>query len=121
MFVCQDCGQKFDAPRKIKEKSDGLCSLPRIYYVCPVCKSENFKEREVKYCKCCGRAMNTNKKDYCSAECRKSGEKQYEAQRLKNIHIRNSPIYKTVRMLEEYNKEHKTNLSYGQFASALKV
>ena len=119
MYHCKDCGRNFDLPKKIKEKDDELFTVSRIYFVCPHCESENISENKIRYCKCCGRSLGTSKRDYCSIFCRKQGEKIYERQRQKYIHIKSSPIYETARMLDKYNKEHNTNLSYGQFTATV--
>ena len=106
MYRCKDCGRNFDYPQKIKEKDDEMLTISRVYFVCPECGSDNITENIIRYCKCCGRSLGTNKKDYCSIVCRKQGEKLYEQQRKKYIHIKSSPIYETARMLDKYNKEH---------------
>ncbi len=117
MYVCTDCGRKFEKPLKIKESETEALTVARSYFVCPECKSENIKEKPIRYCKCCGRRMGDTNENYCSLTCKKQGEILFERQRQRGIHIKNSPIYKTVRMLEAYNKEHKTFLTYGQFTA----
>ena len=119
MYRCKDCGRNFDYPQKIKEKDDEMLTISRVYFVCPECGSDNITENIIRYCKCCGRSLGTNKKDYCSIVCRKQGEKLYEQQRKKYIHIKSSPIYETARLLDKYNKEHNTKLSYGQFTACV--
>ncbi|MCQ2455209.1 MAG: hypothetical protein MJ090_03600 [Clostridia bacterium] len=119
MYHCTDCKKDFDYPKKLKETDGDFVTVSRITYVCPKCGSENIKEKKIRYCKCCGRTVSGGREDYCSVSCRKQGEKLYEQQKIKYLHIKKSPIYETARMLEAYNKEHNLNLSYGQFTATV--
>ncbi|MEE1219544.1 MAG: hypothetical protein U0L20_06445 [Ruminococcus sp.] len=51
MYRCSDCGNSFDEVKKIVEKYNGL-NLPdggyrEVYYLCPVCGSDDYKEEIV--------------------------------------------------------------------------
>lgn len=114
MYCCKDCGKKFEKP-KIMYDEHGFKSPPyEKYYVCPVCKSENFSEKQVNHCKCCGARISEGK-EYCDSTCRNRGERMWRLQSLRNEKNNKNPVVLAVREVEEYNRIHNTELSYGQY------
>ncbi|MBQ0084055.1 MAG: hypothetical protein KBS52_04745 [Clostridiales bacterium] len=114
MYYCQDCKRKFNSPKKITETHSLPCPPYEVFYVCPFCLGADFKKIEPRYCKCCG-ARVYKKGDYCSVSCKKQGEYLYEMQRKRRKELFESPLYRAVRQVEEYNRKNGTHLSYGQF------
>lgn len=117
MYHCTDCKSFFNTPLK---RNRGDCAFGKdcgSSLLCPFCKSANIKVYEPQYCRCCGRRLKKGERLYCSRACMKNGERLYNEQRQNKIRIKNSPIYVLVRKLKEYNEQHKTNLSYGQFVA----
>ncbi len=117
MYHCTDCKERFENPLKIREGDSALCTVSSVRLYCPICKSSYIEEIENEYCRCCGRKLKPFQKEYCSVVCMRTGEKIYKKEKEKYIHIKNSPIYKLIRELKEYNKKHGTNLSYGQYCA----
>jgi len=117
MYKCTDCGETFSFPERTRENHNLLCAPYEIYYVCPKCKGQNITEIRKRYCRCCGKVLQSRENDYCSKRCKSQGEIAYTIQMEKYKHIAESPLYKTVRALEKYNKEHHTRLSYGQYVA----
>ncbi len=117
MYRCTDCKEKITHPKAINEYHNTYCELPKTSLVCPECESEKIEEIKIKYCRCCGRRLSEGRTDYCSISCRKQGDKIFDEQKKRMLHIKSSPIYATVRELEKYNRENKTNISYGQFVA----
>ena len=121
MYVCTDCKKRFFDPKIIFERHGELPPPYERRLLCPYCESDEIAEIEVKHCKCCGaRLKSTAVGDYCSGLCKRRGEelRRLEAKRKKERY--ESPIYTAVRALMLYNKEHGTNLSYGQFVSRMR-
>lgn len=117
MFYCKDCGINFQKPKKIIE-TQGLTSPPfEKNYICPKCKSSNISERVTRYCRYCGRTLKYNSGNYCNENCKKAGEKLWNKQIKRKTKEDSSELNLIVRETEKYNKEHGTNLSYGQYVA----
>ena len=85
--------------------------------ICFKCK-KNIDD-DSHYCKYCGRSLKKGVLEYCSSECRKKGEIMWQEQaRRKNLYQQNS-IISVTRKLEEYNKTHNTNYTYGIFVGKI--
>ncbi len=120
MYICHDCNTPFSLPEKITEKHGLNCPPYETISVCPYCKSQNFELKKREFCRYCGVRLPKNKTDYCSDSCEKRGEKLFSKQQNHKQKILNSTIYKAVRQVENYNKEYRTRLSYGQFFALYK-
>lgn len=120
MYFCSDCGLELTNVKRCIE-THGLDTSPyeKIIY-CPFCKSSEVYEKTTLHCKCCGIKLNSDKKDYCSPECAKKGKKLWELQAKKQMLYFSNPINTIVREVISYNKEHKTNYSYGQYVALVK-
>lgn len=80
----------------------------------------------IRRCYVCGKLFVTNnpnatKCDECKAEVReKQKEKKYAQYRTYNprrLHVPRAGVAECVAMVDEYNQEHGTKYSYGQYAS----
>ncbi len=120
MYVCLECGYKFHNSQKLTE-THGLSSAPyENIYVCPSCKSQNFKNETSPYCHYCGARLKKGKTGYCSEECKSKGKKAWRKEQKRKKLLFDSPIYKKVREIDVYNIKNKTKLSYGQYTSLIK-
>lgn len=119
MYVCIECGLKFENPLQLEEKHN-LNSPPfESISVCPRCKTTNFKSEAVRYCRCCGVRLSSTKADYCSDRCETNGKKLWQKEFAHKNILYESEIYKLVRMVDEYNLKNRTRLSYGQFVALI--
>ena len=117
MYECQDCGRRFERAEEYFEKH-GLDTPPfERRWCCPICGSENFRECVGCYCRGCGRRLAPGAGSYCSEHCRRQDYllRQQEAERRASR--RNDPIEKLVRATWQYNLEHGTRYSYGQYVA----
>ena len=116
MYYCRDCGCRFLQPERYYE-THGLGAPPyeKVYY-CPNCKSTDFCEEEKHYCRACG-ARIKNGGEYCSSLCRRRGDEMRKRERLRRIADEKNPLLLIVRETEEYNKQHGTTLSYGEYTA----
>lgn len=116
MYYCTDCKKKFFDP-KIYFERHGLDSPPyEKIMLCPYCESEDIAYIEARHCKCCGARLSyDNKGDYCNKACETRGKRLFELEAKRRKLRLVSPLYAAVRAVEEYNKEHGTNLSYGTY------
>ena len=114
MYYCTDCGRKFEEPNIAYIKQP--YSMEEIVY-CPNCYSENIREEDARYCRCCGKKLKDKKRWYCSEECKKRGELLWKIQRERKRREKGSSLIKLSVKIEEYNKAHGTTLSYGFFVA----
>ena len=114
MYYCQDCEKEFRKLKVIIETHDLPSGPYEKYLVCPHCHSTNVKEKPAKYCGCCGARMSGDG-DYCSAACKKRGEYLWAKERSQKERWEKHPLNLAIKEVERYNKEHGTNLSYGQY------
>ena len=120
MYICKECKCEFENPAVIKEKH-GLENPPfEKLYVCPRCKSTDYKLTKTQYCHCCGAKLPAHLTDYCSDACRTKGEKLWKKELKNKKLLSDSPLYKLVRETEGFNKTHHTNYSYGQYVALQK-
>lgn len=120
MFYCPDCGSEFSNALITHEKH-GLDSPPfeKMLY-CPNCKSQSIYEKNTTHCRCCGSKLRKGKKDYCSNECAKKGEKLWKLQINKRKNEASSPLNEIIREVISYNRKHNTKYSYGQYVALIK-
>lgn len=121
MYICLECGFKFEYPVTIREKH-GFCMPPyETFTVCPRCKTTNYEKEELKFCHCCGVKLKENQTDYCSSLCKKRAKMLRQKEANKKNLLFDNPIYEFVREVEKYNQNHQKKLSYGQFAALIKL
>ncbi len=119
MYRCTDCEKVFISARTVFE-THGMVSPPyERRKVCPVCGSENFTEMVVRHCRCCGARLKEGRYDYCDESCRIRGEKLWQRQARRRRRYESSPLYMKVAKIERYNREHGTDLSYGQYVALI--
>lgn len=120
MHYCSDCGCEFETAAVLTE-THGLASPPfEERRCCPLCGSGNIKTEEISYCRCCGAKLGTGEKEYCSSSCRKRGEEMRRRETKKRKLIFSSPLFQTVREVDEYNQKNHTDYSYGQYVTLVK-
>ena len=120
MYVCNNCGYKFLYAEKLLEKH-GLDTAPFEYiFVCPACKSNDYKKVKSDYCLYCGARLKKGADTYCSDDCRRKRARAFEKEKKRKKLILDSALFKTVREAEEYNRIHKTNYSYGKYVAIVK-
>ncbi len=115
MYVCNECQQEFTSPVKLTQRH-GLSSPPyEILYVCPRCKSTDYKKKSAEYCRCCGARLKNSDSDYCSEECQTNGMKLQARERKRRKVLYDSDLFARVREVDRYNRLHNTRYSYGQY------
>lgn len=119
MYYCNDCGYEFCEP-EIQFEMHGLTSPPyEKLSVCPACKSGSISEKIKTHCRCCGARLAKEDTEYCSNICREKGEKLRNKERNRRKLQKSSPINQILKQASEYNKNHHTNYSYGQFVTLI--
>ena len=120
MYYCSACGCEFETADLFTE-THGLESPPfEERRCCPLCGSGEIKPQAVSYCRCCGAKLASGEKEYCSPSCRKRGEEMRRREMKKKRLIFFSPIFETVREVDEYNRKNRTDYSYGQYVTLIK-
>ena len=120
MYYCSACGCEFETADLFTE-THGLESPPfEERRCCPLCGSGEIKPQAVSYCRCCGAKLASGEKEYCSTSCRKRGEEMRRREMKKKRLIFFSPIFETVREVDEYNRKNRTDYSYGQYVTLIK-
>lgn len=87
---------------------------------CPFCKSNKVRPANFTHCRCCGAKLANEKKEYCSTECEKKGKVLWEKERRRKKLSLISPLNLTLQEIANYNKEHNTAYSYGQYIALKK-
>ncbi len=117
MYYCNNCGNEFSAPKKIYEPHF-FCDTPfEIMYICPHCKSGNFREKIKTHCRCCGAKLTAEREEYCCDACRRKGEQLWKMEFKRKKRGILEPITLIIRDCNRYNKLHGTNYSYGQYVA----
>ena len=120
MYYCNDCKKEFTKSIK-KFETHGLSSPPyEAFYLCPFCISTNYREIEIKYCRCCGARLKNQQAEYCSDKCKITLEKLRREEYKKHKQLLESPLIKLIKEVEAYNKLHSTKYSYGQYVALIK-
>ena len=114
MYCCQDCKKEFLYVEVVFERH--ALSTPPFERVklCPYCHSGNFREIPEYHCGYCGSKLR-DKGDFCSPICRKKGEELRKKDESRTEFLKNSPLIKGLKEVEEYNKAHGTKYSYGRY------
>ncbi len=121
MYFCRECSCEFQNPVKLTEKHNLENPPYEHIYVCPTCKSTNFKTKQVYHCRCCGAKLQDGKKDYCSVSCKSKGEKLWQKELRRKKLLSDSAVYALIREVEIYNKQNGTKYSYGQYVALVKT
>ncbi len=119
MFYCKDCGFEFEKPLMLFEKHNLDTAPFEELTVCPACKGQNIKEKNVTHCRCCGARLSDGLVDYCSENCRENGIKLRKIENRKRKVRLESPLNTLVRQVEDYNKKHNTKYSYGKYVALI--
>lgn len=118
MYVCKDCEKRFFDPKIVFERHAMLPPPYEKHLLCPYCESPDIAEIEVRHCRGCGARLSHGEKgEYCSDLCKRRSEKLRLLEQKRKSERLSSPLYTAVRAMMLYNKEHGTNLSYGQFTA----
>lgn len=121
MYICLECGLEFKNPIKLTETHSLTTPPYETIYVCPSCKSTDFKQKKVYHCHCCGAKILNGNSDYCSEACKIKGEKLWLKEAMHKNLLTSSPLYCLVRETEEYNTINNTKYSYGQYVALIKA
>lgn len=120
MYYCADCGCEFETADVCKEVHSFTEPPYEEVLLCPVCKNATIRAKTVSYCRCCGAKVSGGEKEYCSPSCRKKGEEMHKLELKKKRQMYSSPLFETVREVDEYNKINRTDYSYGQYVTLIK-
>jgi len=120
MYYCKNCGHDFCEPQKIYETHIFTDTPFELIYICPNCKSGNFREKNLTHCRCCGSRLSPNAVEYCSDSCRNRGEKLWQKEFKKRRESLLDPLNTVVRECNIYNLENGTKYSYGQFVALIR-
>lgn len=118
MYYCKDCKKEFKIPKVINE-THFMPSGEEVYRVCPICLSKNVIKKPPRFCKYCGARLYV-KGDYCNKTCERRAKEVWERERRRKRDWLASALYSAIKEVENYNKEHGTNLSYGQYFGVVK-
>ena len=120
MYYCKNCGREFEKAEKSYE-THRLADTPfEVFYVCPFCKSQNFHEKNLTHCRCCGSRLPKGQTEYCCDSCKNKGEKMWQREVKKRRNTLKSPLQMVVKECAEYNKVHGTKYSYGQYVALIR-
>lgn len=111
MYYCPDCRKEFEFVKISFEHHERGSEK---VHLCPFCDSTGFVEKRGVYCRYCGMKIGANEK-YCSYTCKRAGEKLFKKQAERDKFKKENPLYNAINEVDEYNKSHNCNLSYGQY------
>lgn len=117
MYYCTDCGKRFESPKVIYERHGLKFSPFEEFLFCPHCSSDRIKETEVRYCRCCGKKLSDKRKWYCNNDCKLRGEKLWRIEKERRRRMEGNSLIRIAAKIEQYNKAHCTNYSYGFFVA----
>lgn len=103
MYFCESCGSFFDNNT-----------------TCPYCNSEDIRVADFTHCRCCGAKLQIGQREYCCETCEKKGKILWEKERRRRRLSLVSPLNLVLKEIANYNKEHNTKLSYGQYVALIK-
>lgn len=112
MYYCSDCRREFEFAKVYFEPTP---KGSEKFLLCPFCDSMEFFEKKGEYCSYCGRRVPYVGKRYCCESCRRAGEKLFQRQKEQEEKRKLSPLYRAVNEVDEYNRRHGCQLSYGQY------
>jgi len=120
MYYCKNCGHDFSEPEKTYETHIFTDTPFELLYVCPSCKSGNFREKNLTHCRCCGSKLPQGSVEYCSDSCRNRGEKLWRKELYRRRNVLKDPLHSVVRECISYNEENGTDYSYGQYVAIIR-
>ena len=114
MFICNKCGLSFETPA-ISYITHGLDTPPYESVVrCSSCLSTDIEFKAKSYCGFCGLEIKEGEK-YCNSYCEKMGEEYFRREEERRKQIAEFDVSKAIAEVEEYNRTHGTNYSYGRY------
>ncbi len=120
MYYCKSCNKRFENPI-LKTETHRLNFPPfERLYLCPFCQATNFEEVKTTHCRCCGARIIEKQGEFCSDRCKIRFEKLHKAEYKHKKQVNDSAIYKFLREVDQYNKQHNTKYSYGQYVAHIK-
>ena len=120
MYYCKNCGFEFEEPEKTYETHIFSDTPFEVLYLCPNCRSSNFREKNITHCRCCGSRLPAGCIEYCSESCRQKGEKLWKNELKRRRKDMCDPLNIIVRECSDYNKTHNTDYSYGQYVALIR-
>ncbi len=114
MYKCKKCDAVFNYCDIFMERFYPNVLPSAVRKHCPSCKSDRVTLYDGKYCACCGVAID-EWQEYCSAECEHTAKILREREEKRKRLVRSLEISVAVREVENYNREHGTRLSYGEY------
>lgn len=114
MYRCQDCEKEFLYVEVVFERHNLDTPPFERVKLCPYCHSNNFSEMTEYFCMSCGSKLR-DKTEFCSPACRKRGMEILKREEQRRDFLKNSPIMRSLKEVEEYNKAHGTKYSYGVY------
>ncbi|MBQ8203040.1 MAG: hypothetical protein IJZ75_02015 [Clostridia bacterium] len=81
-----------------------------------MCNFQDSKQK-VRHCKYCGARLKEEISEYCDRDCRIKGQRLWIREQRRRRRWLSNPIGRMVLQVENYNKAHNTNYSYGQFVA----
>ena len=120
MYHCQDCERKFNEGELTLE-THCLATAPfERVYCCTHCGGQNYRKTSKTHCLCCGARLGQGGQEYCNENCRIRGKKMWEGEMKRRRLNFASPLAVITREIEEYNRENKTQYSYGQYVAFIR-
>lgn len=120
MYYCKNCGFEFSEPEKTYETHAFSDTPFELIYICPNCKSGNFREKNLTHCRCCGSRLPKGHNEYCSESCKSKGEKLWQKEFKRRNRDLKDPLKMLVRECRNYNLQHNTSYSYGQYVAIIR-
>ncbi len=120
MYICLECGYRFEYPEKTLENHSLKEKPYEVINVCPSCKSTGYRKENSEYCHYCGARLKKGQNGYCSSDCKVKSKKAWLKEKKRKKLLIDSPLYKRVREVSEYNKKNNLKLSYGQYTAIIK-
>lgn len=112
MYECKKCKSEFSLPVVEFARSGDINDV--VSY-CPNCMSIHISKVEVKKCAFCLKKTALKGEKYCSDFCKKFGEESEKKSAESRKKVQEFDVAKAIIEVDEFNKEHRTNYSYGQY------
>lgn len=112
MYECKKCKAEFSLP-VVELAPSG--DLNEAVTYCPNCMSVHIRKIEVKKCAFCLKETALKGEKYCSDICRKFGEESEKRSAENQKKKQAFDVAKAIKEVDEFNKIHRTNYSYGQY------
>lgn len=115
MYYCENCRKEFFYARVYHERQGGANGGYERFLLCPFCNSTNFSQIKGEYCSYCGMPLRQAGRKYCSASCKKNGERLYEKEQERLSKRKTDRLILSITEVADYNKRTGNRLSYGQY------